>query len=471
MGALTVGSSRGRWVLAATVLGSGMAQLDATVVNLALPKIGTDFGVGLRSLQWVVTAYTLALAALLLLGGALGDAFGRRRVFCWGVGVFALGSLLCGLAPSDPALLGARLLQGVGGALLTPGSLAILQSSFAPAERARAIGAWTGLGGVAAAAGPLAGGLILRAGSWRWVFLINLPVALAVLLVALRCVPDSRDEHSARRVDLPGTALAAGGLAVLTYGLIEQRWWLAGLGALLLAGFVLLEARLRAPMLPPAIFASRQFSGANLVTFAMYGALGGALFLLPVELEQAAGFSPLAAGSALLPITALMVLLAARSGALAARIGPRLQMTLGPLLVAGGLLLLRRAGVGASYLPDVLPGVLLFAVGLVTVVAPLTATVLAAAPQAHVGLASAVNNDVARVASLLTVAVLPGLAGITGADYLHPAVLAGGFRTALAIAAGMSAAAGLTAALTIRNPRRPLPAAQLLAGAPVRCQS
>lgn len=453
-GGLIVASRQGRGVLLATILGSGMASLDATVVNLALPRIGTDFGVGLRSLQWVVNGYTLALAALLLLGGALGDSYGRLRMFQLGVAVFAGASLLCGIAPDQHVLLAARVVQGAGGALLTPGSLAILQSCFAPHQRATAIGAWTGLGGVAMAAGPLLGGLLLRVASWRWVFWINLPMAVVTLVVAARFVPDVRPAGARRPVDLVGTGLTAAGLGLVTYGLIEQRWPFAATGAVLLVAFVLVEGRLAEPMLPPSIFASRQFSGANLVTFGMYGALGGMLFLLPVELQQSAGFSALAAGSALLPVTVLMLLGSAASGALAGRVGPRLQMTLGPLLVGAGLLLLRRIGVGSGYLTDVLPGVLVFAVGLVIVVAPLTATVMAAAPAGRTGLASAVNNDVARVASLLAVAVLPAAAGIGGQDYRHPAALAAGVRTALVLAAAACAASSLIAAVTIRNPPR-----------------
>ncbi len=454
MPGLRVASGRGRWVLFATILGSGIAQLDATVVNLALPRIGTDLHVGVRSLQWIVTSYTLTLAALLLTGGALGDAYGRRKVFCIGTALFAGASLGCGVAPGEPSLVVARLVQGAGGALLTPGSLAILQACFAPDERAKAIGAWTGLGGVAGALGPLVGGLLLRVGSWRLVFLINPPLALLVILVALRYVPESRAEHAERHVDVGGTVCAAGGLGLLTYGLIETVWYVTVAGVAVLALFVLVEHRSRRPMLPPGIFADRQFTGANLVTFALYGALSGMLFLLPVELQSAAGFSPLLAGAALLPVTVLMLLFAARSGALATRIGPRVQMTVGPLLVAAGLLLLRRVGVRADYLTDVLPAVVVFAVGLVLVVAPLTATALAAAPAEHVGVASAVNNDVARVAGLLAVAVLPAAAGIGGEAYLHPVLLAAGFRIAMTIAAALCIGAALAAALTIRDPSR-----------------
>jgi EmrB/QacA subfamily drug resistance transporter len=435
----------------ATILGSSLAQLDGTVVNLALPKIGADFGVGVRSLQWVVTSYTLTLAAFLLTGGALGDAYGRRKIFCTGIAIFAVASLGCGVAPDEHALIAARLVQGLGGALLTPGSLAILQSSFAPDERSKAIGMWTGLGGVASAAGPVIGGLLLRTGTWRWVFLINPPIAVVVLLVALRHVPDTRDPGSTRHIDLTGTALAAGGLALLTYGLIEASWPLAVGGGVVLGVFGLVEQRSAQPMLPPGIFRDRTFTGANLVTFTQYGAMGGVFFLLPVELQTASGFSPLVAGLALMPVTVLMFLFSARSGALATRIGPRLQLTLGPLVVAVGLLLLRRVGVGASYWTAVLPAMSVFGLGLVIVVAPLTATVLAAAPNEHAGIASAVNNDVARVAALLAVAVLPAAAGIAGDDYLHAAALAAGFRTAVTISAVICAAAGIIGALTIRN--------------------
>jgi EmrB/QacA subfamily drug resistance transporter len=445
-----------------------MAMLDSTVVGIALPSVHRDLGGGVGTLQWVVTGYTLTLAAFLLLGGALGDRYGRRRTFMAGVVWFAALSAVCGLAPTAGLLVAGRVAQGIGGALLTPASLAILQASFRPEDRARAIGAWSGLTGVASAAGPLVGGWLIAVGSWRWVFTINLPLAALVLVVAARHVPESRDPSGVGRVDLPGALLAAAVLAGLTYGLIEgpQHGWSSpgvvaslAVAALCAPAFVAVELRRAHPMLPLGLFRSRQFSGANAVTFAVYGGLGGALFLLPVELQIVKGYSPLESGLALLPVTLVMLAFSARSGQLSARIGPRLQMTLGPFLVGGGLALLSRAASPGSYLTAVLPGVLVMAVGLAVTVAPLTATAMGAAPAEHSGIASAVNNVVARTAGLLAVALLPLLAGITGADALGSTALAAGFRTAMLIAAVTAAAGGAVAALTIRNPRRaPAPA-------------
>jgi len=460
---LALSSGRGRWVVAATVLGSGIAFLDSTVVGIALPSIGREFHGGVGTLQWVVTGYALTLAAFLLLGGSLGDRYGRKRIFTVGIVWFAVASACCGLAPSAGLLIAARVVQGVGGALLTPASLAILQASFRPEDRARAIGAWSGLSGVAAAAGPLVGGYLLAIGSWRWVFYINLPLAAAVVAITARHVPETRDPTSAGRVDSVGAALAVVFLTGLTYGLIEAptRGWSspAVVASLVLAAvtapaFLVVEHRRAHPMLPLDLFRSRQFSGANAVTFAVYGALGGALFLLPVELQIVAGYSPLASGLALLPVTLVMLALSARSGALSARIGPRLQMTVGPLIVAAGLALLTRATDPGNYWTQVFPAVLLFAFGLAVTVAPLTSTAMGAAPPEHSGIASAVNNVVARAAGLLAVAVLPLLAGLTGAAALGATELAAGFRTAMLISAALCAAGGVLAALTIRNPAR-----------------
>jgi EmrB/QacA subfamily drug resistance transporter len=460
---LALSSGRGRWVLAATVLGSGIAMLDSTVVGIALPSIGRDFGGGVGTLQWVVTGYTLTLAAFLLLGGALGDHYGRRRVFAIGVAWFAIASALCGFAPTSGFLIAARAVQGIGGALLTPGSLAILQASFRSDDRARAIGAWSGLSGVASAAGPLVGGYLLAVGSWRWVFFINLPVSAAVLAITVRHVPESRDPSATGRVDTVGAALAVVFLAGSTYGLIEgpTRGWSSPAvvislvaAALSAPAFLVVEHRKANPMLPLGLFRSRQFSGANGVTFAVYGALGGALFLLPVELQIVKGYSPLEAGISLLPLTLIMLIFSARSGALSARIGPRLQMTVGPLIVGAGLFLLVRATNPGSYWTQVFPAVLVFAIGLAVTVAPLTATAMSAAPAEHSGVASAVNNVVARAAGLLAVAVLPLLAGLTGAAALESGALAAGFRTAMVISGLTCAAGGVLAALTIRNPPR-----------------
>jgi MFS family permease len=342
---LAFGTSRARWVIAATVLGSGIAALDATVVGIALPTIGRSFHSGVGTLQWVVSGYSLTLAAFLLLGGSLGDRLGRKRMFCTGVVWFALASMCCGIAPNAGVLIGARVLQGVGGALLVPASLAILQASFLPDDRSRAIGAWSGLGGIATAAGPLLGGYLITAASWRWVFFINVPLAIGVLLIAIRHVPESRDPSSAGHVDFVGAGLAVLFLAGLTYGLIEgpAHGWtgpvvLASLIVAVFAAplFLLAEHAAANPMLPLGVFRTRQFSGANAVTFIVYGALGGALFLLPLELQLVSHYSPLDSGLALLPVTLIMLTFSARSGQLAARIGPRLQMTAGPVVVGAG---------------------------------------------------------------------------------------------------------------------------------------
>ena len=462
-GSLRYASGPGRWVLLATVVGSAIASIDATVVGIALPAIGRDFHTGLATLQWVVTAYTLTLAGLLLFAGALGDKYGRKRIFLTGVVWFAVASLLCGVAPDAPFLIVARAVQGIGAALLTPGSLAIIEASFAPADRGKAIGAWSGLSGVGSAIGPFLGGWLIQAVSWRLIFVINLPIAALVVAVGLRHVPESRDPSATGKVDVTGGALITAGLIGLTYGLIEgpSAGWsapapLAALigGVLLIAAFIAWERRVAMPMLPLSLFRSTQFNAANIVTFAVYGALGGALFLLPIQLIQVSGYTALQAGISLLPVTVIMLALSARSGALAARIGPRLQMSIGPLVIAAGLALFTRIGPSGNYPTEVLPAVLVFGLGLATNVAPLTSTVLAAVPSEHAGMASAVNNDVARTASLITVAVLPAAAGLTGAAYLHPAQFSAGFHTASLISAAMCIAGGAVATIAIRNPRR-----------------
>ena len=460
---LRLSSAQGRWVVTTTVLGSGMAALDATVVGIALPAIGRDFHASVSSLQWVVDAYTLTLAGLLLLGGTLGDSYGRRKMFIVGTVWFAIASLLCGLAPNVAVLIAARALQGVGGALLTPGSLAILQASFAEDDRAGAIGAWSGLGGVATAIGPFVGGWLISAVSWRLVFFINLPLAVAVVVIAARHVPETKLPGPVPKLDIKGAVCISGALAGITYGLIAASSYGWGsvsvlvplaVGAILLGLFILVESRESQPMLPLTLFASRQFSAANAVTFVVYAALGGLLFLVPTVLQVVHGYSPLESGTALLPVTVIMLALSARSGRLAARIGPRLQMSVGPLVIAVSLLLFARLGGSGDYLTVVLPASVVFGFGVAIMVAPLTATALAAAPADHAGVASAVNNDVARAAGLIAVAVLPALAGITGESYLHPAALAHGFKMAAVMAAVFCAAGGVLAAVTIRNPSR-----------------
>ena len=460
-GLLAYGSPQGRWVLVSTVLGSGLAQLDGTVVNVALPRIGADLHAGLTSLQWTLNAYTLALSGLLLLGGSLGDRLGRRRIFVVGVVWFTIASVLCGAAPTASVLVLVRALQGVGAALLTPGSLAILQAVFRREDRATAVGAWSGLGGVASAIGPVLGGVLVGAAPWGWrlVFLINVPLAAVVVVTAQRFIPETRDEQAAGRLDVVGALLACVGLAGLVLGLTEgpaQGWpaytIVAGAaGTAVLVLFVVFERRHPDPLLPLGLFASRQFTAANLVTFAVYAALSGGLFLLPVELQRVSGFSPLAAGSSLLPLTVVMLLLSARGGALAQRIGPRWPMTVGPIVAGVGIALFARVGPGADYLTVVLPAVLVFALGLSATVAPLTSTVLTAAPDHQSGVASAVNNDVARVAGLLAVAVLPALAGITPAAYANPVLLSAGFHRAVLIAGALCALGGVLAAATISD--------------------
>ncbi|TYP87599.1 MFS transporter [Blastococcus xanthinilyticus] len=456
---LRMGTPHARWVLLATVLGSGVAMLDATVVNVALERIGTDLDADFAGLQWTVNAYTLTLAALILLGGSLSDRFGRRRVFVVGVCWFALASALCGLAPDIETLVAARALQGVGGALLTPGSLAIISASFSGPDRAAAVGAWSGLSGVAAAIGPFVGGWLVE-WSWRAVFLINLPLAALVVAVAARHVPESRDPAAARGLDWAGTALVGAGLGGLTYALTAAgeggagtSTWLAGAaGAVALAAFVLVERRSRHPLVPPALFADRQFTAANAVTLFVYAALGALFVLLVLQLQVVSGFSPLLAGTALLPVTVLMLLFSARVGALAQRIGPRVLLTAGPLVAAVGVLLMLRIGADASYLGDVLPSVVLFGAGLTLLVAPLTATVLDSAEDRYAGVASGVNNAVARAAGLLAVAVVPVAAGLSGDVQTDPTAFAGGFRTAVLILAALLVAGAVLAAAYVRRP-------------------
>ena len=472
-GGIRFAQPAGRWVLLATVLGSGMAMLDGTVVNIALPSIGRSLGASLAGLQWTVTAYTLTLAGFILLGGSLGDRLGRRRVFLTGAVWFALASAVCGLAPGIGVLIAARALQGVGGALLAPGSLAIIQATFAPDDRPRAVGAWSGLGGVAGAVGPFLGGWIVQSIGWRWVFLINLPVAAAVVAVTMRHVPETKDPSAHGRFDILGAALAALALGGITYALIEASGngaigggvlTAAVAGVVAAAAFVLVERRRgrspeRAPpMLPLNVFGSRQFTAVNVVTFVIYGALGGMLFLLVLELQLVSGYSPLQAGMALLPFTVLMLLLSARAGALAQRIGPRWLMTTGTLTCAVGMLLMTRIGAHASYLLDVLPAVCVFGLGLSMVVAPLTATVLASADVRQAGVASGVNNAVARAAGLLAVAGLPLAVGLTGPAYKSAVLFEGGFRAAMVVCAALLVVGALLSATMIDNDvlRRPV---------------
>ena len=439
------------------MLGSGMVFLDSTVVNVALPVIGRDLHASTSALQWILNGYLLTLASFILLGGALGDMYGRRRVFVIGAMLFTVASVFCAVAPTVETLIAARLFQGVAGALLTPGSLAMIEASFRRSDRPRAIGAWSGLTGVATALGPLLGGYLVDAVSWRAVFLINVPVGAFVVLASSR-VPESRDMTVGRHLDYRGAVLAALGLGGTTYALIAASngssllTWAAGIGGVVaLVLFVLSERTSPQPMLPLELFRDRQFSSANIVTFVIYAALSGVFFLLVAFLQISLGYTPLAAGAASLPITALMLFLSARSGALAQRIGPRVPLTLGPLIVAGGMLLMTRINPGDSYLGSVLPAVLVFGAGLTLVVAPVTATVLASADERHSGIASGVNNAVARVGGLIAVAVLPLIAGLTGQRFYHPATMTHGFHVAMLVSAAVAVVGGVIAWLTIDN--------------------
>jgi EmrB/QacA subfamily drug resistance transporter len=436
-----------------------MAFIDGTVVNIALPRIGRALSADAAGLQWVVNGYTLTLASFILLGGSLGDRFGRRRVYLVGVAWFATASLLCAVAPTIATLVAARALQGIGGALLAPGALAILQTSFGAQDRMRAIGAWSGLAGVAGAIGPFLGGWIVEVSSWRLVFAINLPVAVLVLLVARRHVPESVNARAPRELDLLGAVLGALGLAGLTYGLTAWSAHAGGgvvvVGALVvgvggLGAFVVNEARSPHPMLPLTLFRSKAFTAVNVVTGAVYAALAGVFFFVVINLQVVAHFSPLAAGISLLPVTVAMLLLSARAGALSSRIGPRLPMTVGPLVCALGLVLLSRIGPGASYLVGVLPAVVVLGLGLSLTVAPLTATALAAAQDENAGVASGVNNAVARTAGLLAIAVLPLVSGV-GRSLTDAATLAPAYRTSMLVCAGLLVAGAALAAATIPN--------------------
>ncbi|MFC1440392.1 MFS transporter [Streptacidiphilus sp. N1-10] len=464
-GGVRLSGAAGRWVLLATVLGSAMAMLDGTAVNVALPRIGATLHASIGSLQWVVNAYLLTLAGLILLGGALGDRYGRRRVFVVGVVWFAVCSAVCGLAPDVQVLIAARALQGVGGALLTPGSLALIQAVFHPDDRAAAVGLWSGLGGVAGAVGPVVGGWLVGGPGWRWVFLINLPLAAAVVVTALRHVPENRDDSATGRFDLRGAVLAALALGALTAALTSAAGdpVQAAVAAVLavLAGtlFVLTERRAAAPMLPLELFASRLFTVVNIATVLIYGAMGGLLFFLVLQLQITAGFTPLLAGLGTLPLTLLMLVFSPRAAKLGEVIGARVPLTIGPLLAASGALLMLRIGAHASYLTDVLPASIVLGAGMTLLVAPLTETVLNAVETRRAGIASGVNNAAARTGSLLAVAALPALVGLSGEQYRSAHAVDHAFRAAVVGCAGLMAAAAVLSwtAIPHRLPERPEP--------------
>ena len=405
---------RKKLTLVATILGANIVFLDGTVVNVALPAIQRDLDTGLAAQQWVVEAYLLTLVAVLLVGGSLGDLYGRRRLFEIGLAGFALTSILCAIAPSSAFLIGARGLQGVAGALLVPGSLAILASTFEGAERGRAVGTWTAWAGISTLIGPAAGGLLVEL-DWRWVFWINVPLIAATLWLTRRAVSESSDPEACPGIDYLGIVLSAVGLGAPVFALIQQPVEGFGsplvivpmiVGLLCLAAFLLWERRTHAPMLPLEIFKVRNFTIANIATLAVYAGLFGATFFLTIFLQQVGGYSPFVAGLATLPVTVIMFALSPRFGALASGVGPRLPMTVGPLLAGAGLLLLMRVDAGADYWTGVLPALIPFSVGLAMTVAPLTATVLDSVPERRAGIASGVNNAVSRVAGLLAIAVL-----------------------------------------------------------------
>ncbi|HEX2049729.1 MAG TPA: DHA2 family efflux MFS transporter permease subunit [Actinomycetota bacterium] len=455
--ALRYGTPAARWTIVATVLGSGIAFLDSTVVNVALPAIERDLDAGMSGLQWTIDSYLVALGALLLLGGSLGDLFGRRLVFVAGLVAFGVASAACALAPSVGALVAARAAQGAAAAMLVPGSLAILSASFHPDDRGRAIGAWSGLSGVTTALGPFVGGWMVDAATWRLVFLVNLPLIAIAVAIALAHVPETRDTTVARHVDVPGALTASVALAGVTYAVIEgpARSWTdpAVAGALVVGlaaavAFIAVERRVAQPMLPLEMFASRRFTGANVTTLFVYFALGGAMFFVVLQLQNVLGYSALEAGASLFPVTLLLLALSARAGALAQRIGPRLPMTAGPLVAAAGLALMSGIEPGDSYAGGVLPGVGVFGLGLALTVAPLTSAVFAAVETRHAGVGSAVNNAVARVAGLLAVALLPLTSGVAGTD---ADAFAGAFPRALMTSSALCALGGLVAWLSIRG--------------------
>ncbi|HET8837334.1 MAG TPA: MFS transporter [Gemmatimonadales bacterium] len=465
-------SATGRWILAGSVLGSGAVFLEGSVVNVALPAIARSFHLGVDGLQWVVNGYLLTLSALMLFGGSLGDRFPRPRVFAVGCVAFALFTIGCALAPSLLVLVALRLLQGMAGALLVPNSLAMLETSFEGEERGAAIGQWAGWSAVSTALGPLAGGWLVDAGSWRWVFASVAPFALVAAWLSLRHGPagERRAGRKSGPLDYLGAILATLGLAGLVGALIvgpslgfgAPLVLGAGIaGVLLLLGFVAHERRLghgdTEPLLPLGVFRSRQFTGANLMTLLVYGALNGLMFLLMPQLQDNLGYDALTAGAALLPVNALMLTLSPVAGRIATRIGPRLPMVVGVLTAAGAMALFARVQPGTTYVGAVLPAAIVFGLGLACMVAPLTAAVLGAVDEGEVGVASAINNAAARLAGLLAAAGLPLVAGLGGMTQLEGPAFAAGYARAMWICAGLCVAGALVAVLTMGGPtaRRP----------------
>ncbi len=456
-GRMRLDSSAGRVLITTTVAGSAVAMLTATVVNVALPTLAADLGATSGQQQWVVNSYLLTIASLILIGGSLGDRYGRLRIYRLGIAWFALASLACAVAPTIETLIAARLLQGVGGALLTPGSLAIIEATLVPDDRSRGVGRWSGLSGIAGAVGPLVGGVLVDY-SWRWVFVINLPVAAAVLLLSRR-LPETRNHDGADAdLDIIGAVLTVALLASTSFVLIQgppggfDPIDLAAAAIAVVTAVMLVpyERRHPNPMVPISLFTGRVFATANALTFLVYGGMGVVFFLLSVQLQVTAGMTPLQAGAALLPVTVLMLAFSSRAGALAQRIGPRIPLTIGPMLIATGMLLLTRIGPDTDYATDVLPGVLVFGAGLALSVAPVTATALHAVPDNLAGAASGTNNAVSRTGQLLAIAATPPLVGLTGDALSDPEQLNDGFGLAMVIGAGFVLAGAATAALFLR---------------------
>lgn len=466
---LRIETPAGRWAIIATVLGSGVVFIEGTVVNVALPRLAQDLGLGMAGVQWVLNGYFLSLGALMLLGGSLGDRHGHRRVFLVGCVAFALFSLLCALAPDLVSLVVFRLGQGLAGALLVPNSLAILSAVFAHEERGAAIGTWAGWSAISTAVGPVLGGWLVDVGSWRWVFGAMAPLSLSAMLIGASHLPPVRPGARSRASDLDwrGAVLVTTGLAATFGALISGQergfadpWIVVGMagGAAILVAFPLVEARVRNPLLPPGLFRKPQFAGGNVVTLLVYTALSALFFLLVVHLQTGLGYSALAAGAALLPVNAFMLLLSTRAGRLGARIGPGWPVAGGALLAGSGMLLLSRVSAETQYFDGVLPGLSLFGLGLAALVAPLTDAVLSAAGEERGGVASGVNNAIARLAGLTGTAALPLAVGLGALDDLSGAAFVTGYRHALLVGAGLCAAAAVVAPLTLRTstPGRPI---------------